>query len=69
MQDTPAKGKTAVFSCKMCDKKFAQKGNLKRHEMIHKASSKNFFCNFCTFRASRTDVLERHLTVHMTNNK
>lgn len=53
------------FKCPICNKRFSQKANLERHEMVH-TGVKPHKCNICDLKFSQSNNLKRHMqTQHM----
>ncbi|XP_051246772.1 oocyte zinc finger protein XlCOF8.4-like isoform X2 [Dicentrarchus labrax] len=51
------------FSCSVCDKSFARKGNLQLHMGTHKGD-KPFSCSVCSKRFNRKSHLQIHMQTH-----
>ena len=52
-----------VYSCSYCQKSFAGKTPLSRHELIH-TGEKPYACNFCEKSFSQKVQLEQHVRIH-----
>lgn len=55
------------FKCKNCDKAFAQRANLKKHEMIH-LNIRPYGCNICLKSYSQQSNLKKHILTHQKKN-
>ena len=53
--------------CDVCEKRFSQSGDLKRHMRIH-TKEKPYECDVCEKRFTRADSLKNHMRIH-TNEK
>ena len=53
------------YKCSTCDKRFARKSTLKRHQTSH-SDEKNFKCNICPDERyfKNKDQLSRHMQYH-----
>ncbi|XP_060571890.1 zinc finger protein 721-like [Ruditapes philippinarum] len=61
LKSTPTSG----FDCDICGRRFSQKGNMKKHYLIH-TGEKPYKCDHCPMRFRRTDHLQSHMTTrHM----
>ena len=52
------------FQCEICQKKFTQKGNLKRHMLTH-TKLKAYKCDICRKNFSQKLHLVRHFRIHL----
>ena len=55
------------FTCKECDKKFADKSDLKKHLNVH-TGEKNFTCKVCNKSVKSLNSWKIHSRIH-TGNK
>lgn len=54
--------KNRPYACNYCDKKFAFKQGLERHEIIHNMQSMTHGCEYCSDRFKTPARLQRHLS-------
>ncbi|GFV30725.1 hypothetical protein TNCV_951461 [Trichonephila clavipes] len=55
-----------TYKCSTCYREFSQKGNLQRHEELHKEVRQMYTCRFCPKAFARKDNLKCHEKVqHM----
>ena len=54
-----------VHSCEICDSKFHDKYDLKRHKIVH-TKEKQYFCSFCTLTFALRHHVKRHETTHIS---
>lgn len=54
--------KTRPYECNYCDKRFAFKQGLERHETIHDVECQPFPCQYCDMRLPSAARLQRHLS-------
>ena len=59
----PHDGKPRPYSCTVCDKRFTQRRNLKRHSERHTANTVHM-CSQCQKRFSSQFTLRRHMNIH-----
>ena len=52
------------LQCKVCEKKFSQKGDLNRHMLTH-TKVKAHECDICKKNFTRRDSLLRHFRIHL----
>merc|ERR1712029_1321563 len=55
---------TKFFSCKICRKKFALKGNCQTHERTHAAGETPFGCKFCDLKFTQKGNCQTHERTH-----
>ncbi len=61
------KRKRTQHECDVCEKRFTQAGNLKRHMRIHK-NEKPYECEVCDKAFRQSSNLKQHMRIH-TNEK
>lgn len=54
--------KNRPFACGYCDKRFAFKQGLERHEVVHDTQSLPHVCEYCYSRFKTPAMLQRHLS-------
>ena len=52
------------YQCEVCEKKFCQKSNLKRHMLTH-TKVKDYECDICKMKFSLKSSLVRHFRIHL----
>ncbi len=57
------------FKCEKCDKKFAKKSKLNRHDRETHMNIKSYVCEECGKNFKRNSHLKRHLICHSDNPK
>ncbi|CAL6298109.1 unnamed protein product [Bathycoccus prasinos] len=58
-----AKRKRGQHECGVCEKRFSQSGDLKRHVRIH-TKEKPYECDVCEKRFSQSSNLQTHVRIH-----
>lgn len=59
-----------LFSCKVCDKQFAQRQSLQVHQEFHKnANAKKFACDLCELRFKSEARFVNHFQSHGIHNQ
>ena len=64
----PHDDKTRPYLCTVCDKRFTQKGSLKRHKRLH-SRGELYSCTQCEKRFSTQRYLKIHMNVHSSKYK
>lgn len=64
-QTKRTRSKSGRFECDHCNKTFAWKKDLFRHEKSHEPNTKKYACPHCDRRFIRKDKLQSHVLVHL----